>query len=129
MDISSIHFHDTRILRVMEDCVNNTLTMEVVYPTDWEHNVFERRWLVFEDVYGYKTFDGPFQGEPTILGAEIVGTEGRWSTLRLDTNAGYRELSCRGVRLCSHAGLTDKGAPGEAGTVRRSDTDGEARKV
>ena len=100
MDISSIHFHDTLILRVIEDCAADTLTMEVEYPVDWERNVFERRLLIFDDVHSYQVFEGAFQGSPTILEAEIVGTEGRWSRLRLDTNAGRRELSCTGVRLC-----------------------------
>ena len=102
MNISSIHFHDTQILRVVEDGAADTLTMEVEYPVDWERNVFDRRLLVFADVHGYQVFEGPFQGLPTILDAEIVGTDGRWSRLRLDTNAGYRDLSCTGVALGDH---------------------------
>ena len=102
MDISTIHFHDTRIVRVIEDCGADTLTMEVEYPVDWERNVFERRLLVFEDVHGYQVFEQPWHGLPTILDAEIVATEGRWNKLRLDTNAGRRELCCTGLRLCEH---------------------------
>jgi len=102
MDISTIHFHDTQILRVIEDCVADTLTMEVEYPVDWERNIFERRLLVFGDVHSYQVFEQPFHGSPTILDAEIVATEGRWSRLRLDTNAGRRELSCTGVRLIEY---------------------------
>lgn len=102
MDISSIHFHDTQILRVIEDCVANTLTMEVEYPVDWERNVFERRLLVFDDVHSYQVFEQPFHGSPTILDAEVVATEGRSSRLRLDTNAGRREVNCTSVRLCEN---------------------------
>ena len=102
MDISSIHFHDTQILRVVEDCVTGMLTMEVEYQVDWEHNVFERRRLVFDDVHSYQVFEQPIHGSPTILDAEVVATEGRWSRLRLATNAGRRELSCTGVRLCEY---------------------------
>ena len=102
MDISTIHFHDTQILRVIEDCAADTLTMEVEYPVDWERNVFEKRLLVFEDVHAYQIFDGPFQGCPTILDASIIGTDGRWSRLRLETNAGRRELSCTALRLIEY---------------------------
>ena len=102
MDISAIHFHDTQILRVIEDCIADTLTMEVEYPVDWERNVFERRLLVFDDVHSYQVFEQPFHGSPTILDVEVVATEGEWSRLRLDTNAGRRELSCTGVRLCEY---------------------------
>jgi hypothetical protein len=45
--------------------------MEVEYPVDWEHNVFEKRCLVFENVYAYQAFEGPFLGCPTILAANI----------------------------------------------------------
>ena len=100
MDLSSIHFHDTRILRVTEDCGADTLTMEVEYPVDWERNVFEIRRLIFEDVHNYQIFEGPFHGPPVILQAEIIGTEDRWSRLLLQTNAGRRELNCTEVRLC-----------------------------
>jgi hypothetical protein len=102
MDLSSIHFHDTQILRAIEDCAADTLTMEVEYPVDWESNIFEKRLLIFDDVHGYQIFEGPFHGLPTILDAEIVGTEGRWSRLRLDTNAGRRELYCTAVRVCDY---------------------------
>jgi hypothetical protein len=99
MNISNIHFHDAQIIRVTEDCAVGTLTMEVDYPVDWERNVFERRFLVFEGVHAYQIFDGPFQGRPTILDASIIGEEGQWSKLRLETNAGRRELNCTAVRL------------------------------
>ena len=99
MDISNIHFHDTLILRVIEDAAADTLTMEVEYPVDWENNIFEKRLLIFEDVHGYQIFDGPFDGRPTILGASIISTDGGWSKIRLETNAGNRELNCKSVRL------------------------------
>ncbi len=99
MDISAIHFHDTRILSVVEDCVSGELTMEVDYPKDWERNEFEKRSLVFREVHSYQVFEGPFAGPCTILDAEVVAIEGRWSRLHLSTNAGRRELSCTGVEL------------------------------
>ena len=102
-NLSTIHFHDTQILRVIEDCATDTLTMEVEYPVDWENNVFEKRLLVFDDVYSYQVFEGPFQGQPTILDAEIVGGDGR---IRLNTNAGRRELYCTGVNICEYDRVT-----------------------
>jgi len=102
MDISTIHFHDTRILRVIEDCAAHTLTMEVEYPVDWENNIFEKRLFVFDDVHGCQSYDGPIQGCPTIVDASIIGTDGRWSRVRLETTAGRRELSCTAVRLIEY---------------------------
>jgi hypothetical protein len=103
MDISSIHFHDTKIHRVIEDADAKTLTMEVTYPVDWERSVFEKRLLKFDDVHHYQVVEWElFGGPPTTLDAEIVGTDGRWSRLRLETNAGHRELSCVAVRLIEY---------------------------
>jgi hypothetical protein len=38
MNISEIHFHDTKILRVTEDASSDTLIMDVIYPVDWQTN-------------------------------------------------------------------------------------------
>jgi len=102
VNISDIHFHDTQILRVIEDTVTDTLTMDVECPTDWEHNRFERRVLTFSDAHSYQVFEIPFCGPPTILAAEVISTADRWSRLRLRTNAGYREVSCVSVTLSTN---------------------------
>src|SRR5690349_17427910 len=102
MDISNIHFHDTQIRRVIEDSESGTLTMEVEYPVDWDNNVFEKRCLVFENVHSYRIFEIPFHGCPTILDAAVTGTDGRWSNLQLETNAGHRTLSCTAVNLIDY---------------------------
>ena len=94
LDISHIHFHDTQIWRVVEDAESDTLTMEVNYPVDWQNNTFEPRMLVFENAYNYQVHEMPFVGPPTILDVEITGTTGKWSHVRLETNAGWRSVSC-----------------------------------
>jgi hypothetical protein len=99
MDVSEIHFHDTKILKVIEDTQTDTFTMEVIYPVDWENNQFEKRRLIFEDAIDYKISEIPFVGSPTILDANIISKDGRRSRIRLETNAGYRELSCVSVQL------------------------------
>jgi len=99
MDISSIHFHDTEILRVIEDTATDILTMEVDYPVDWQNNKFEKRLLIFNNVLNYQVFEGPFHGCPTILEVSVVDTTGDRSRLRLETTAGYRELTCSAVKL------------------------------
>jgi len=99
MELSEIHFHDTRILRVIEDTTTDTLTMDVQYPIDWDQNRFERRSLIFSEAHSYQVFEGPFSGPPTIIDAQILGNSDRRIHLRLQTNAGYRELSFASVRL------------------------------
>lgn len=98
-NISNIHFHDTQILRVIEE--TDTLTMNVNYPVDWEHNIFEHCKLVFYDAYNYQVHEMPFSGIPTILEVDILGTTNRWTHLRIQTNAGFRTVSCVSVTLYS----------------------------
>jgi len=102
VDLSNIHFHDTGLLCVVEDTTEHTLTFEVDYPTNWEANVFERRWIVFCDALDYRVSEGPFHGSPTILDVQITGTVAGRSQLQIDTNAGTRYLSCTDVRLLEH---------------------------
>jgi hypothetical protein len=100
MDISNIEWHDTKIYRVIEDTEAKTLTMEVSYPVDWENNLFEKRLLVFEKAHHYQVVeDVHCAGSPTILDANVIGTDGQFTKLRLETTNGYRELSCVAVRV------------------------------
>lgn len=99
MDLASIHFHDTQILKVIEDTTSDTFTMEVDYPVDWENNKFERRRIIFDDVLNYRVSEGAFQGPPTILDVKVISQDGQRTRIRLETNAGERELSCSAVRI------------------------------
>jgi hypothetical protein len=47
-------------------------------------------------------FRGTFGGCPVILDMHVVGEHGRWRRVRLDTNAGYRELFCTEVTVLEH---------------------------
>jgi hypothetical protein len=102
MDISNIYVHDGRLIRVIEDTERNTLTMEVELPVNPESDDLVPRLLVFDDVHGYQVFDGPFEGIPAILDMQVLGQQGRWRKVRIDTNAGYRELYCTAVRVVEY---------------------------
>jgi len=99
MQISDIHFHDTQILSVIENTEKDLLTMIVMYPVDWDSNHYELRHLIFSDSHSYQVTEIPFSGAPTILDASIIATDSRWSIIRLETNAGYREVTCISVKL------------------------------
>jgi hypothetical protein len=99
MDISAIHFHDTQILKVIEDLGNHVLTMEVDYPVDWNNNEFERRRLVFENALNYQVTEIAFHGLPTILDAKVLFEEDERTRIRLETNAGHRDISCSVVKI------------------------------
>src|SRR5438105_13157832 len=105
MEIADIYVHDARLLRVIEDSERDTLTMEVELPVNANSDELVARKLVFADVHSYQVFEGPFQGCPAILGMQIVGHQDRWQRVRVDTNAGYRELYCTAVSVMDHERL------------------------
>ena len=105
MDIRGIYVHDGRLLQVVEDTLLDTLTMHVELPaSEWADNLVPRL-LVFDEVYGYMVYEGPFDGSPAILAMSIVGEQGRWIRVRMDTNAGYRELYCTAVKVFEPSGV------------------------
>lgn len=57
----------------------------------------ELEMLLFLDTYGYKEQEGPFVGYPTVLAAASQSNEAGWQLVRIETNAGYRELYCREI--------------------------------
>ena len=99
MSIEDIHWHDSIILGVTLLPEAATLQLRLAYVEDWEHDRYADRTVLFADTYGYKEFEGPFVGCPTVLGADIVGHHTEWKLLRIDTNAGYRELLFKAVEL------------------------------
>jgi hypothetical protein len=110
MDISTIYVHDGRLIRVVEEPEQARLTMEVELPVLPEEERFEPRLLVFEDVYGYQVAEGYINGCPTLLDLSVVGQEGRWSRVRLDTTVGHREILCASVRVCNPPAMAEPGA-------------------
>jgi hypothetical protein len=105
VDVSGIYVHDGKLLRVIEDAQKETVTMDVLLPASPASDDLVPLLLIFEDVYGYQIFEGRVDGCPTILDLSVVeklGTLGKWSRVRLDTNHGYRELCCTSVRVCGH---------------------------
>ena len=99
MKIPDIYVHDGTLLRVVEEPEHARITMYVELPILEREEQLEPRILVFEDVYGYQVAEGCINGCPTLLDLRVVGTEGRWSRVRLDTGVGYREILCSSVKV------------------------------
>ena len=73
MNLKEINLHDSQILKVIEDCQNDTLDFILDYPIDYENNIFEKRTLRFHDFLNYKTSEIPFGQLPTILDFSDLG--------------------------------------------------------
>ena len=92
MEIPDIYVHDGRLLRVVEDTEQNTLTMEVELPRNESSNDLVPRLLVFEEAYGYQVFEGPFEGCPAILDMQ-------WSEYR-DNGSGCASAPMPATERC-----------------------------
>jgi len=99
MNLNEIHFHDSILLRVIEETESDQLCLEVDYPTDWENNIYQRRTILFTDVLNYQVYEGAFHGSPTILGVSEISEENNRKLIQIDTNAGYRLLAFKHVEL------------------------------
>jgi hypothetical protein len=107
MDLSNIYVHDGKLLRVIEDTATDTLAMEVELPTSDSSDDLVPRLLIFENVYSYQVFEGPFVGCPVLLDITVVGQQELYGRVRhrvrIETNAGYRELYCETVKVCERS--------------------------
>jgi hypothetical protein len=99
IEISDIYVHDAQLYRVIEDIEANTVTMEVDLPILERNEEQEPRLLVFDGAYNYKVFEQPWDGPVTILDMKVINEQKAGCHVRVETNAGYRELFCTGVRV------------------------------
>jgi hypothetical protein len=120
LELSAIHFHDSRLIRVVEVAETHDLLFEVEYPVDWENNVFESRTIAFLDVLNYRIEEGPSVGAPTLLeaydngvvfvnwlGVSFVGAStapdnepgSTYRSVTLQTNNGTRSLLFKEIEL------------------------------
>ena len=100
MQIADLYVHDAQLYRVVEDIQTNTVTLHVDLPILERDEEQEHRLLVFDDAYNYQVFEQAWSGLVTILDMHVVGDEGSWQRVRIETNAGYRQLCCKGLRVC-----------------------------
>jgi hypothetical protein len=94
-----VHWHDCVIDSVLISPVAEHVELHVDYPVNWEGNQFTLGVLRFLEAYGYKENEGPFVGAPTILDATSATQQNGWQLVRLETNAGFREVFCKGISL------------------------------
>ncbi|OQA30697.1 MAG: hypothetical protein BWY57_02691 [Betaproteobacteria bacterium ADurb.Bin341] len=94
MRIDDIFWHDSLILKVTINPERDLVEMRLLLPEEARQKTYAEQTIVFQNAYGYKEFEGPFQGCPTILSVAVIEQVGQWSKLKIETNAGYRELFC-----------------------------------
>jgi diphthamide synthase subunit DPH2 len=89
-----MHFEGARIVRVIEDAEQQTLTFEVSYPLTEGASDFPRRQLIFQGCSRYLIDEGGMLGAPVIRRVEIVEKEAHRMKIRMHTDHGVREVTC-----------------------------------
>ncbi len=104
-EIDNIHWHDCEIESVIEIPNRDMLVFNVQYPENWENNIFTPKSIVFEGYHSLEVKEIPFEGNPTILNAEVlaeVGSpfqKGGFFEVKIETNAGERIIIAKRVKL------------------------------
>ncbi|MDO8330576.1 MAG: hypothetical protein Q7T36_08910 [Fluviicoccus sp.] len=101
VSISQIHWHDCVVVACIELPEKDQLVLTVEYPEDWERNQFSKRSIVFTGFHQMTINEIPFDGCPTILSAATTEQSDGYIGIRLETNAGYREITAKSVALMS----------------------------
>jgi hypothetical protein len=103
INLSEISFHDSELIKVIENTKTDDLIFNVDWPKDWENSVFVNANLIFEHVLNYEVHEGPFVGSPTILEVNVIGEQlfnnVKRIKIKIETNAGYRSLFCTNMKL------------------------------
>ena len=103
MTTNDVFVHDSKLISVSENSDTVQYRFLILWPKDWEKNIFTEAVLIFDNVLNYQVHEGPFSGSPTILSmheADSVETSGMVrKTLRRETTAGYRTFLYSDFRL------------------------------
>jgi hypothetical protein len=94
-DINSIHWHDCELESVVEIPSKDMLVFNVQYPENWDQNIFVPKGIRFEEYHSQTVHEIPFEGNPTILSVRVESEDNGFTTIRIETNAGYRLVTAK----------------------------------
>jgi len=94
-DVSGLDLNDATIIRVIEDTDLRNLTFELTYPLTEHDSDFKRKNVTFCTCRRYLVEEEfCFFGQPMIKGVEIDDRGSEGIIFRIQTNYGFREVSC-----------------------------------
>ena len=111
-DLNNIHWHDSEIQSIVELPAKDMLVFNVQYPEDWDNDIFVPKAIVFEGYYYLEVNEMPFEGNPTILDADVLSEvsspfeTGGYFKVHIKTNVGDRFVTAKSVKLIhQHVGI------------------------
>ncbi|MCP3675074.1 MAG: hypothetical protein GY829_11485 [Gammaproteobacteria bacterium] len=104
-EINLIHWHDCELESVIEIPSKDMLVFNVQYPESYEQNIFVSKSIVFVGYYSQEVNEMPFEGNPTILGADVLSEIGSpfqkdgYYKIHIETNAGDRFVVAKSIKV------------------------------
>jgi hypothetical protein len=98
-EIQDIDWHDCEIESVIEIPGKDVLIYNVLYPEDWENGIYVPKSIFFEGHHSHTVEEIPFFGNPTILEVSVVSQKDRFTTIKLETNAGTRIITAERLHI------------------------------
>ncbi len=102
-NLSEIHWHDSEIESVIEIPAKDELIYNIRYPENWHQNLFVPKAVTFSGYHSHSIEEMPFEGNPTILAVKVVGEDGEFTTIKLETNAGNRYVTAKSLSIGVHS--------------------------
>ena len=94
-----IYWHDCEIESAVEIPSQDMLALNVQYPENWEQNCFVPGAIIFSGYHPQEVHEMPFEGNPTILRASVEAENRGTTTVRIETNAGFRLVTAKTVSV------------------------------
>jgi hypothetical protein len=98
-DLNSIHWHNCILVSSIEVTANDLLALNVQYPENVQDGIYSDKAIMFNGFYALEIHEQPVQGSPTIDSASVLSTQNGYTTVRIETSAGYRLITAEGVSL------------------------------
>jgi hypothetical protein len=98
-DLNNIHWHDCKLVSLIEVPDNALLALNVHYPENIQDDIFSAKAILFNGFYSLEIHEEPTGNGITLLSASVISEEEGYSTVRIETNVGYRLVKAQGVSL------------------------------
>jgi hypothetical protein len=98
-DLNNIHWHNCKLVSLIEVPDNNLLAVNVQYPENIQDDIFSAKGIIFNGFYALEIHEEPTSKGITLLSSEAIEEHNGYTTVKIETSAGYRLIKAQGVSL------------------------------
>lgn len=98
MKASEIYWQDSALLIAVE-MPQAQLCFQLSYPEAVGSRSYSSKTVIFDGVQKYEIHEDRFEGQVLLLNADEKTSENNTRLIRIETNCGYREVTCTEITL------------------------------